>query len=96
MSKSFNKSWGFKEGQIKTYGVTEAQVLYYLEGEGKKDFEAALAGKPDEKRAWASKQAGYHLTAEFLRTHSEPTTKKLDSGVYLQFKQQILLDDDLK
>ena len=96
MSKSFNESWGFQEGQVKTYGVTEAQVKYYLEGEAKKDFEAALDGVPDEKRAWASKQAGYHLVAEFMRTHSEPTNKKVDGATYMQLKQQILTDSDLK
>jgi len=69
---------------------------YYLEGEAKKDFEAALDGVPDEKRAWASKQAGYHLVAEFMRTHSEPTNKKVDSATYMQLKQQILTDSDLK
>lgn len=96
MSKSFNESWGFKEGEIKDYGITGAQVLYYLEGEAWKDFQAALIGVPDEKRAWASKQAGYHLVAEFMRTHSEPTDKKVASATYMQLKQQILMDSDLK
>ena len=96
MSKSFNESRGFKEGEIKDYGITGAQVLGCLEGKAWRDFQAALIGVPDEKRAWASKQAGYYLVAEFMRTHSEPTEKKVDSGTYMQLKQQILLDSDLK
>lgn len=49
-----------------------------------------------KKEPGASKQAGYHLVAEFMRTHSEPTNKKVDSATYMQLKQQILMDSDLK
>ncbi len=96
MSKSFNETWGFVEGEVKKYGLSEAQVLQALTGEAKKDFEAALSGVPDTKRAWASLQAGYHLAAEFWRLHEKGTLKKVDSGTYMQCKQQILLNDSLK
>lgn len=96
MGKSFREIWGFQEDKVKKYGLNETQVLQSLEGEAKKDFEAALAGVPDAKRSWASLQAGYHLAAEFWRLHENDTSKKIDSGTYMQLKQQILLNDSLK
>jgi len=91
MTKNFNEAWGFDFGkEIKTYGLTEKQVHDCLDTEATKDFDKALAGVPDEDRAWAAKQAAYHEAATFWRLHDEGTSKKLDNGTYWTTKLAIL------
>lgn len=90
MEKNFNEAWGFEQGKIKNYGLSKEQVEACLDDEALKDFENALAGVPDEDRAWAAKQAAYHLAAEFWRLHEAGTSKKLDNGTYFATKLQIL------
>lgn len=90
--KNFNEQWGFVKGQIKGYGLKPEQVEALLEGEAKKDFSAALRGVPDEDRAWASLQAGYHLASQFYNVSSgDNPAKRIDSATYMKEKHEILL-----